>query len=244
MSFIDAIQNLLKPTTPAVTTMTSAPATIAPTSTFAPILKLDAALRAAAPHADLSVWVPALTTAFRRFGMDTKPKEMAAAIGQFTVESGGFKTTIENTCYTTAERLVCVFPSEFPNIDSTAGYVGNPVKIANRCYANRLGNGDEASGDGNRYKGRGLIQITGKFTYAALGDYLKMTPEQASAYCETPEGSAVSACWFLYSRGCFPLADIWGISGITLKVNGRRMLGLQERIAASNAARQAFGVGI
>ena len=202
---------------------------------------LPAAIAAAAPHADLLTWVSALDRAFWHFGIADKPLRMAMALGQFAVEAGdAFEGTTENTCYTSAARLCQVFPSEFPTLASTEGYVGNAIRIADRCYAGKLGNGNQQSGDGSKYLGRGLIQITGKDDYTKVAAYFGMTLEAAVDWCETPDGAAMSGCWYLQTRGCLELADVWNINAVTERVNGRAMLGASQRMAASNAARQAF----
>jgi predicted chitinase len=167
---------------------------------------------------------------------------MAAAIGQFLVEAGsGFQEVVENLHYTTAARIHQVFPNEFPTVASAEPYVNNPVALANRAYAHKGGNGDEASGDGYRFCGRGLIQLTGRNEYSQFGSTIGKTAEQAADYCATPAGAAMSGCWYLSAKGCLPLADAWAISKITRIVNGAAMLGNDQRIAFSNAFLKALG---
>jgi predicted chitinase len=185
--------------------------------------------------------VPTLSAAFTKFDMLTN-KRMAAAIGQFLVEAGAaFQEIVENLRYTHASRIHNVFPKEFPTEADAEPFVNNPEALGNRAYANKLGNGNEASGDGFRFRGRGLIQLTGRDEYAEFGTTIGMTPEQAAQFCETPAGAAMSGCWYLSSRGCLPLADAWALSKITRKVNGAAMLGNDQRIAFSNAFLQALG---
>ncbi|WP_010184267.1 glycoside hydrolase family 19 protein [Sphingomonas sp. PAMC 26605] len=206
-----------------------------------PAAHLTAALGIVLPHVKTSVWSPALIAAFARYDL-SNARRIAAAIGQFAVEAGaGFQEVVENLNYTHAERLHAVFPHAFPSIADAEPYVGHPEKIGNRVYANRLGNGDVASGDGFRFRGRGLIQLTGRDEYAEFGSTLGKTADEASAYCETAEGAAMSGCWYLASRGCLPLADTWQLSTITKKVNGTAMLGNAERIAYAEAMRKALG---
>jgi len=205
------------------------------------IAGLAAALRAVAPRVNTSVWSPALSAAFTKYGM-IGHRPMAAAVGQFLVEAGaGFQEVAENLNYTHAQRLHDVFPHAFPTVASAEPYVGNPQKIANRVYANRLGNGDEASGDGWRFRGRGLIQLTGRAEYAQFATSVGKTVDETGAYCETPEGAAMSGCWYFSSRGCIPLAESWQISEITRRVNGTAMLGNAQRIAYSNEMLKALG---
>jgi predicted chitinase len=192
---------------------------------------LTAALSIVAPHVQTDRWVPTLTAAFSRFDLNNN-KRIAVAAGQFLVEAGSaFQEVIENTNYTTPERIHAVFPNEFPTVESAQAFVGKPEALANRAYANKGGNGDEASGDGYKFRGRGLIQLTGRDEYAEFGATIGKSAEDAAAYCQTTEGAAMSGCWYLSSRGCLPLSDAWEISAVTRKVNGAAMLGNAQRIA-------------
>jgi len=202
---------------------------------------LATALHSVAPLVNATTWVPALNAGFTRFDLSSN-KRMAAAIGQFLVEAGsGFHELAENMNYTHTDRLVAVFPSRIPNEAAAAPYVNNPEALGNFVYANRLGNGDEASGDGYRFRGRGLIQLTGRTEYSQFAQTIGKTVEEAAAYCETPEGAAVSGCWYLSTRGCLPLADSWDIDEITRRVNGAAMLGASQRRAFSDAMLKALG---
>jgi predicted chitinase len=202
---------------------------------------LSTALSTVAPQLNSSLWVGPLSAAFTEYSMGAN-KRMAAAVGQFLVEAGSsFQELVENLYYTTASRLVQAFPNEFPTEAAAQPYLRNPEALANRVYANRLGNGDEASGDGYRFCGRGLIQVTGRNEYTQFGATVGMTAEQASQYLETPAGAAMSGCWYLSAKGCLPFADAWNISEITLLVNGSAMEGNAQRVAFSNAMLQALG---
>lgn len=221
MTLIDTVKALINPI--AVQTLQS----------------VDAAIQAAAPGASLDKWREPLRAAFMRFDLTT-PKRISAALGQFTVEAGvGFTEVVENTRYTTPSRLVAIFPHEF-DLDTANRYAGNAIAIANRAYACKLGNGDEASGDGNRFKGRGLIQLTGRDEYKAFADAMQMSTEEAASYCETAEGAAMSGCWYLSWRNLTGAMDEWRLSDVTRGVNGSAMLGNNERIAAANRALAAF----
>ena len=204
-------------------------------------IPLTSALSAVAPKVDVGAWVPALNTAFAQYAFNSD-KRMAAAIGQFLVEAGdAFAAISENLNYTHADRLAQVFPSYFPNAQAAQPYVGNPAALANHVYANRLGNGNEQSGDGYKFRGHGLIQLTGRAEYAQFGATIGKSADDAAAYCATQEGAAMSGCWFLSSRGCLPLADAWDISGITRIVNGKAMLQNAQRIAFANAILKQLG---
>jgi predicted chitinase/phage shock protein PspC (stress-responsive transcriptional regulator) len=203
--------------------------------------RLAAAFKSCAPRVNTDIWVPLLGTAFATYNLQSN-KRMAAAVGQFLVEAGsGFQEVVENLHYSTAARIHQVFPAEFPTVASAEPYVNNPVGLANRAYANKGGNGDEASGDGYLFCGRGLIQLTGRNEYSEFGSTIGKTAEQAAQYCATPAGAATSGCWYLSAKGCLPLADAWAISKITRIVNGAAMLGNDQRIAYANAFLHALG---
>jgi predicted chitinase len=195
---------------------------------------LIAALKTAAPGLDADHWGPALTAGFAKYGFNTN-KRIAAAIGQFMQEAGPtFHEVEESLYYTHPERIRAVFPREFPTVASAVPYARNPEKLADRVYANRNGNGDEASGDGYLFRGRGLIQVTGRTEYTAFAQTIGQAPADAANYCVTDAGAAMSGCWYLESNGCLPLADAWEIDAITRKVNGSAMLGASQRRAYSS----------
>ncbi|WJR79081.1 hypothetical protein [Bradyrhizobium sp. NP1] len=192
------------------------------------------ALARVAAGIDRAKWEPALTQAFQKFSL-TNNQRVAAAIGQFMVEAGEtFNEVIENMNYSAA-RMMQVWPSTFKTEADAAPYAHQPEKLGNFIYANKLGNGNEASGDGYRFRGRGLIQLTGRDEYNQFGAAIGMTAEQVSTYCETAEGAAMSGCWYLSSRGCLPFADRWNLAEITLRVNGRKMQDHARRVKYSNA---------
>ena len=124
-----------------------------------------------------------------------------------------------------------IFPKYFPDDAIANHYCSLPNKqeaIANRVYANRMGNGDEASGDGYRYCGRGLIQLTGKTNYTWFAASLEITPEEAAEYTQTFEGAAQSACWFWETNKLNDWADKGDIEKITKIINGGT-IGLEDR---------------
>ena len=176
-------------------------------------------------HADH--WIEAFDQLLPDYEINT-PKRIAAFIAQCAHESGGFKFLKENLNYK-AESLMKTFPKYFSDKDTANAYAKQPVKIANRVYANRMGNGDEASGDGFKYCGRGLIQLTGKSNYSWFAASLEISPEEASAYLETFEGAAQSACWFWESNNLNVEADAGDIKKMTKKINGG-YIGLDDRI--------------
>ena len=167
-----------------------------------------------------------LVKAMEEFEINT-PLRIAAFLAQVAHESGNFRAVHENLNYK-AEGLQKIFHKYFPDAETANEYARQPEKIANRVYANRMGNGDEASGDGWRYCGRGLIQLTGKSNYTACGEDLGVDLHENPEYLETPEGAARSAAWFWDSRDLNDLADEKNIKEITKKINGG-YIGLEER---------------
>ena len=200
---------------------------------------LSAALAAAAPGADQSKWLAPLDAAMTEGGVTTN-RRIAAFLGQVAVEAGAsFSEIAENLYYTHPIRLMAVFGAHFPTIASAVPYVGNPEKLANFVYANRMGNRDP--GDGWAFRGGGLLQLTGRDEYAAFGASRGMSAELAAALVRTPQGAADSAVWYWTTHDLSDLADAWEITAITRAINGPAMEGAAERIAASNAALAAIG---
>lgn len=122
-----------------------------------------------------------------------------------------------------------VFPSTVHSIADAVPLINNPQALASKVYANRLGNGDEASGDGWRYRGRGLFQVTGRTNYMAAGGALGVDLKSHPELVAEPEGAAMTAGWFWSAADCNTLADSSQIDAITRKINGRAMLGAVER---------------
>jgi putative chitinase len=148
-------------------------------------------------------------------------------MAQCSHESGGFKTLKENLNYK-AESLCKVFPKYFPNIELASQYAHQQEKIANKVYGNRMGNGDEASGDGYRYCGRGLIQLTGKDNYTAFAESIETPVEELPEYLSTFEGAVQSACWFWETNNLNQYADSGDILTMTKRINGGT-IGLEDR---------------
>jgi predicted chitinase len=183
---------------------------------------LAGAMRTVCPEANAVLWVPALISAFERFDFSNN-RRRAAAMGQFLAEAGPALNEIVEDLYYTPERACQVWPALFLTPAAAEPYCGDQRRFADFVYADVNGNGDAASGDGYRFRGRGLIQLTGRDEYAAFGQAIGRTPEQAAMFCDTTEGAAFSGCWYLASNGCLPLADAWDIDAITRRVNGDAM---------------------
>jgi putative chitinase len=175
-------------------------------------------------------WHGALEQLFPDYEINT-PKRMAAFVAQCAHESAGFTALVENLNYRW-QSLRKVFPKYFPNDQIAQEYASRPNKqeaIANRIYASRMGNGDEASGDGFRFRGRGLIQLTGRHNYTWFAASLEITPEEATEYLMTFEGAAQSACWFWETNKLNQWADASDIVTLTKRINGGT-IGLDDRI--------------
>jgi putative chitinase len=162
-------------------------------------------------------WCIPLRYTCSNFDINT-PERVAGFLAQVGHESGGLRFTVENLNYR-ADALTRVWPSRFPP-GVAESYAMQPERIANRAYADRMGNGDEASGDGWKYRGRGLIQLTGKDAYAAFSlaadNEALVNPDLVAEV----ELAALSAGWFWSSNGLNALADNKDIVGMTVRVNG------------------------
>jgi putative chitinase len=189
----------------------------------------------------LSHWYEALSEILPEYDINT-PQRVAAFVAQCAHESGGFRALKENLNYK-AVTLRKIFPKYFPD-DATANhYASLPNKqeaIANKVYANRMGNGPESSGDGFRYCGRGLIQLTGKDNYSWFAASLEIPVEEAAEYLQTFEGAVQSACWFWETNNLNNQADAGDIKLMTKKINGG-YIGLEDRIKHYNHALHVFG---
>jgi len=178
-------------------------------------------------------WVDALNETFERFNIST-PRQQAAFIGQCGHECGNFKVLKENLNYRAA-TLMKLWPKRFPTLEVANQYAGQPSKIANKVYCDRMGNRDEASGDAARFIGRGCIQLTGYSNYfhasKAIGVDFVMNPELVA----TPQYAAMTAGWFWSTHNCNALAEAADWVGLTKKINGGT-IGLDDRIKHTNEA--------
>jgi putative chitinase len=185
-------------------------------------------------------WVPALNDTFTRWNIAT-PRQQAAFIAQCGHECGNFKILEENLNYKAA-TLMKLWPKRFPTLEIANQYAGQPKRIANNVYASRMGNRDEASGDGYRFRGRGCIQLTGHANYfhagKALGVDFVMQPDLVA----TPQYAALTAGWFWATHGCNDLADAANWTGLTKRINGGT-IGLNERISHTTHALAVMDTG-
>jgi len=185
----------------------------------------------------LDHWFDALSQALPDYEINT-PQRIAAFLAQCAHESGNFNFIKENLNYK-AESLVRVWPRYF-NADNATQYAHNQEKIANRAYAGRMGNGPEESGDGWKFCGRGLIQLTGRSNYQAFADSLEISIDDASEYLKTFEGCVQSACWFWEANNLNQYADSGDIVTMTKRINGG-ILGLDDRKEKYYKALQVLG---
>ena len=181
--------------------------------------------------ANADKWVPWLNMTMLNYEITT-PQRQAMFLAQLAHESGSFKHVCENLNYS-AEALRRVFKKYFLTDDVALMYARKPEMIANRVYANRMGNGEESSGDGWKYRGRGLIQLTGKDNYAAFSlkanNNALLEPDSVAE----PELAAMSAGWFWDTNGLNKLSDTGDVRAVTRRINGG-FNGLADREAKYN----------
>jgi putative chitinase len=183
-------------------------------------------------------FMPFLTEAMQAYEINTPARE-GAFISQLAHESQGLTRFVENLNYSAA-GLRTTFGKYFPNNSIAATYQRQPVKIANRVYANRMGNGNEASGDGWKFRGKGGIQLTGKENHKNCGDALGADFVTNPDLLLTNEYIFKSAAWFWASRNLNALADAKNFVEITKRINGGTN-GLEDRQAYYARAKKVLG---
>lgn len=149
----------------------------------------------------------------------TTSRRIAAFLGQCCVESGGFLVLEENLSYS-AERLCQVWSGRFPTTAAAEACAFQPEALANQVYADRMGNGNIQSGDGWRFRGRGLIQLTGRANYEQFAKAAHLGLDEVVQIAATPPGAAETAAWFWTANDLNGLANAWSIDLITRKLNG------------------------
>ena len=170
----------------------------------------------------VDTYLPYINKYAVQFGINTRNR-MSYFLATVAIESGEMRHTVENLNYS-SKGLVKTFPKYF-NVCNAERYAKNPQMIANKVYANRMGNGNESSGDGWKYRGRGFIQLTGKDNYFEYNKYLINTGMRVDLLSNPdliaqPLGAVKSAMWFWQKRGCNELADKDEASSIRRKING------------------------
>lgn len=180
-----------------------------------------------------AAWIEVLNEALTRFEINTTER-IAAFLAQIAHESAELNRLLENLNYS-AQGLVATWPKRFTSLEFARQFERNPERIANQVYANRMGNGDVVSGDGWKYRGRGVIQLTGRGNYRAVGNALGLPFETNPDLLLAPGPAALAAGFFWQSRGLNELADDRNdddddedFVSITVRINGGRA-GLADR---------------
>ncbi len=191
-------------------------------------------------------WTPLLNSAMAEFQIAINPWRIAAFLAQIAHESGELRILVENLNYSTPKRLMAVWPKRFPSAAAAAPFVMQPQRLANNVYAMRMGNGDFDSGDGWRYRGRGLLQITGRGNYASVGSRLGLDLVGSPDQLLQPLPAARAAGLYWQAHGLNELADDRSDDDedfvtITVKINGGRN-GLADRRAYWAKASSVLGI--
>ena len=180
-----------------------------------------------------------LGVACNAYNINTLPR-LAAFVAQVRHESGGFVHLEENLYYSTPERIRAIWPTRVPSLEDAAKLCRNPQALANRVYALRNGNGDAASGDGWAYRGRGLIQLTGRANYHAASTTAATDYETHPDIVAQPDHACLTAAWWWHAHGCNDMADGSQIDAITRIINGPAMAGAADRRENFRQALAAF----
>ena len=181
-------------------------------------------------------WLDPLNQTFAKYDINTALRQ-AAFIGQCQHESNNFRTLEENLHYS-ADGLMRTWPSRFPSADVAEQYANNPEKIANKVYAGRMGNTEE--GDGWKFHGRGLIQLTGRENYDNCGKGIGAVLADKPQLLVEPYYACMSAGWFWNKKGLNALADIKDWDTITKRINGG-LIDLDDRKAKIAKALSVLG---
>ena len=184
-------------------------------------------------------WLKPLEDTFAKYDINT-PKRQAAFIGQCAHESNNFKTLEENLNYS-AEGLMRVWHSRFPTLEVAQQYARNPEKIANKVYGGRADLGNTEDGDGWRFSGKGVIQLTGRSNFTVCGDALGQPFTSQPELLLEPMWACMSAGWFFNKKGLNALADNEDWTTITKRINGGT-LGLADRIEKTHKFAQILGI--
>ncbi len=191
------------------------------------------------PEAKRAGLLPPLQNAMNEFAVNT-PKREAAFLAQIAHESGELTIFAENLNYS-AKGLMATWPKRFPDLATAQKYERNPEKLANYVYANRVGNGNEASGDGWKFRGRGPIQITGRENYQKYGSRLNVDLVNAPDKAATPDVGFRVAGLYWRENGLNELADGEMFETITKRINGG-LKGLEDRLKYYTRAKMVLGV--
>ena len=189
---------------------------------------------------NIDKYFEALNKGMVQYGINT-PLRMAHFIAQLAHESANFRAKSENLNYS-AKALRGVFGKYFPTEELAEEYARQPEKIANRVYGARMDNGDESSGEGWKFRGRGLIQLTGKANYSACGNAIGINlVEQPDVVAEDPNVAVLAAGWFWNSKKLNKYADQDDVLTVTKRINGGTH-GLDDRKAHLAKAKQVLNI--
>lgn len=178
-----------------------------------------------------------LNTILPKYEINTVNR-VAGFLAQCGHESANFTVLRENLNYS-AKGLLVTFPKYFRPTSLAEQYARQPEKIANRVYANRMSNGNELSGDGYKYRGRGAIQLTGKDNYTLFSKSINKSIDDTIKYLETLDGAMESACWFWTTRRLNPTCDRNDIFAMSKLVNGGTK-GLDDRKSRYEKAKKVL----
>lgn len=187
---------------------------------------------------DAVAWARHLGTTAQIYDILDTEHRLAMWTATIVHESNHLRDLEENLSYS-AQRIVEIWPARFPGIAAARPFSRNPERLANRVYANRMGNGPEESGEGWRYRGRGLIQITGRAMYERCGEGLAQPLLEQPDLLLKPDLAALSAGWYWVANGCHAPADADDMRGVTRIVNGG-LNGLEERLEYLARARRVL----
>ena len=193
------------------------------------------------PLAKLQQYLPHLNAAMQTYGINTLLRT-AAFIAQTAHESAQYNRMLESMNYTKAAGIRATWPSRFPTEASALPYVSNEAKLGNFVYANRMGNGDTASGDGFKYRGRGVIQLTGRDGYRSASEVVGQDLEANPELARNPEIAFPVAGNYWKSRGLNELADVSDFTAITPRINNGQK-GAAERVAFFELAQRVLATG-
>ncbi len=191
-----------------------------------------------ASQANLTAFANQSADLFARFNISDTTTRRDFFLAQIGHESGGLSILVENLNYS-AQRLVEVWPTRFPSIAAAAPFAGNPEALANEVYANRMGNGPPASGDGFRYRGRGYIQLTGRDGYRSVGAAAGLDLEQSPDLAATADQALLATCAFWRWKDLNAVCDTGDFTAVTKRINGG-VTGLADRTAWLNKVRRVF----
>jgi putative chitinase len=195
-------------------------------------------LKAIMPSADSNLWLPHLNRAMADHNIGSSIR-IATFLAHVAVESGEMRTLVENMNYS-AGRLMEVWPGRFPTAQIAAPYAHNPEKLGSFVYANRLGNGAPPSGDGFRFRGRGLLQATGRDHYTEAGKALNIDLLAQPELLEQPPLASAEAGWWWQRGNLNSIADTGNLKQSTIKINGG-LNGYPDRVAYWNRALDVLG---